>query len=85
MHIDRHKINRNSLLSSSVNSLSIDIDNLTVEVVPTLEKIMAYGINVLQYKYLNDPKIKGKSLFLNFLRNVHNQYTSFPFALRNDT
>ena len=46
----------------------MEIDNFTVEMVPFLEKVMAYGINVQQYKYLNIPKLKGKPLFLKFCK-----------------
>ena len=49
-HIDRHKISPNSALSSSVNNLSIDIDNLIIDDVRTMEQDIAYGINVVRHK-----------------------------------
>ena len=53
--IDRHKINTNSTLSSPIKNFSMDIDNLTVDDVRTMEQEIAYGINVVQHKYSNDP------------------------------
>ena len=58
-HIDRHKLNTNSTLSPSINSLSLEIDNLPVGEIHTMEKDIAHGINVVRHKYSNDPNFKG--------------------------
>ena len=50
-HIDRHKINTNSTLSPSINYLSLEIDNLTVDDIHAMEQDIAYGIKVVQHKY----------------------------------
>ena len=63
-HIDRHKLNTNSTFSPSINNLSLEIDNLTVKDIHTMEQDIAHGINVVQNKYSNDPYFKGKPLFL---------------------
>ena len=60
-HIDRHKINAKSTLSSSINNISLDVDNLTVEDILTIEHDIAYEINVIKQKYSNDPNIKGET------------------------
>ena len=86
-HIDRHKINTYPTLSSSINKISLDIDNLTVADIRTREQDIAHGINVVRYKNSIDQNLKGKPLFLKFCKkkNVHNQDTVFPLALTNDT
>ena len=63
-HIDRHKLNANSTLSSSINNLSFDIDHLTVNDIYAIGHDIAYGINVVQHKYSNYPKFEGKPVFL---------------------
>ena len=68
-HIDRHKLNTNFTLSSSINNLSIEIDHLTVKDIHRREEYIAHGINVVRHNYLNDPKLNGKPLFLKFLRS----------------
>ena len=67
-HIDRHKLSLNSLLSPSINYLSLEIDNLTVDDIHAVEQNIAHGINVVRYKYSNDPNFKGKPLFLIFCK-----------------
>ena len=67
-HIDRHKISTNSNLSSSINNISMDIYNLTIYDIRTMEQNIAYGINVVQHRYSNESKFKGKPLFLKFCK-----------------
>ena len=67
-HIDCHKISINSTLSQTINNISYDIDNLTVEDIQTMEQDIAHGINVVRHKYSNDPYFKGKPLFLEFCK-----------------
>ena len=63
----------------------MNIDNLTVDDVRTMEQDIAYGINVVRHKYSNDPNFKGKPLLLKLSKkNVHDQDTVFPLALRKD-
>ena len=68
-HIDRHKLSTNSTFSSSIDNISLDIDHLTVDDIHMMERDIAQGINVVRHKYSNDPKIKGKPLFLKFYKN----------------
>ena len=65
-NIDRHKNITNSTLSSSMNKISTDIENHTVDDVRTLEQDIAYGIKVVTRRYSNDTNLKGKPIFLNF-------------------
>ena len=51
IHIDRDKIGTDSALSSSINNISMDIDNLTIDDIHTMEQNIAYKINVAQRKY----------------------------------
>ena len=67
-HIDRHKLNTNSTFSPSINNLSLEIDNLTVEDIHTMEQDFAHGINLVRHKYSNDPNFKGKPRFLKFCK-----------------
>ena len=67
-HIDRHKLNTNSTLSSSINNLSLDFDHLTVVDIHMMEQDIEHGINVVRHKYSNDPNFKGKPLFLKFCK-----------------
>ena len=69
-HIDRQKLNTNSTLSPLINNLSIEIDNLTIDDIHTMEQDIAQGINVVQHKYSNDPNFKGKPLFLKFSKKL---------------
>ena len=69
-HIDRHKLNTMSTFSPSINSLSLEIDNLNVEGIHTMEQDFAHEINVLGQKYSNDPNFKTKPLFLKFLQKL---------------
>ena len=55
----------------------MDKDNLTVDDVSTMEQDIAYGINLAQQKYSNDPNFKGKLLFLNFCRKCSQSEHSF--------
>ena len=84
-HIDRHKLNTNSTITPTINNLSCDIDNFTVEDIQIMEQDIAHGINVVQHKYSNDPNIKGKPLFLKFCKNVLAQDIVFLHALINGT
>ena len=43
-HIDRHKLNTNSTLSSSINKISLDIDHLTIDDIHMMEQGIAHGI-----------------------------------------
>ena len=74
-HIDRHKLNTKSSISPSINNLSLEIDNLTVDYIHKMEQDFAHGINVVRHKYANYPNFKGKPLFLKFCkkssRSVH--------------
>ena len=66
--IDRPKLKTNSTpLTSSIN-LPLEIDNLTVDDIHTMEQDIAHGINVVQHKYSNDPNFKGKPFFLKFCK-----------------
>ena len=67
-HIDRQNLNTNSTLSPFINNLSIEIDNLTVDDIHTMEQVIAHGKNVVRHKYSNDPNFKGKPLFLKFCK-----------------
>ena len=49
-HIDRHKLNRNTTITPTINNLSCDIDNLTVEDIQIMEQDIAHGINVVRHK-----------------------------------
>ena len=51
------------MLSSLINIISTEIDNLTVDDIRTMKQDMAYGHNVVQRKYSNDANFKGKRLF----------------------
>ena len=63
-HIDRHNLNTNSFPSYSRNSLSFDIDHLTVNYIHAIEQVITYGINVVRHNYSNDPNFKGNQHFL---------------------
>ena len=75
-HIDRHKLNTNSTFSPSINNLSLEIDNLKVKDIHTMEQDIGHGINIVRQRYSNDPNFKGKPLFLKFCqlcsRSGHN-------------
>ena len=62
-HIDRHKLTTNSTFSTSINNLSLEIDNLTVDDIHAMEQDIAHRITVVRHKYSNDPNFKGKPLF----------------------
>ena len=68
IHMDRHETSTNSTLSSIINNISLDIDNLTVRVARTMKHDIAYGNNVVRHKYSNDPNFKGKTLFFKFCK-----------------
>ena len=68
-YIDRHKLMPNSTITPTINNLSYDIDNLTVEDIQIIEQDIAHGINVVRHKYSNDPNFKGKPVFLNISKN----------------
>ena len=61
-HIHRHKLNTNSPLSSSINSLSLDIDPIRLDDIHMMDEHIAHGINVVRHKYSNHPIFKGKPL-----------------------
>ena len=65
-HIDRHKLSTNYPLTSSINNISLDIDDLTVKDVRGMAPKILYGINAVRQKYSNDPYSKGKPLCLTF-------------------
>ena len=67
-HIDRHQLSKNSNLSPSLNNLSFEGDNLTVDKIHIMEQDVAHGINVVRHKYSNDPNFKGKQVFLEFYK-----------------
>ena len=69
-HIDRHKLTTNNTLSPTINSLTQDIDQLTVDNFHIMEQDIAHGINVVRHKYSNDPNFKGKPLFLKFCKKI---------------
>ena len=46
-HIDRPKLSTNSTLSPSINNLSFEIGNLTVDDIHTIEQDIAHGIKVV--------------------------------------
>ena len=64
-HIDRHKLFTNSTFPPSINNLSIEIDNLTVDDIQTTEQNFSHGINVVRHRFSKGPNFKGKPLFLN--------------------
>ena len=66
--IDRPKINSNSTLSSFLNKISLDIDNLTKDDKRKMEQHIVQGINVLRHKYSDNPNFKLKTLFLKFCK-----------------
>ena len=47
--IDRHNLNTNSTLSPSINKLSFEIDNLTVDDKHTMEQDIALGTNEVRH------------------------------------
>ena len=57
-HIDRHKLNTNSNLSTPINNLSLEIDNPTIDYLHAMEQGIAHGIKIMQHKYSNDPNFK---------------------------
>ena len=63
-HIDSQK---NSTLSLFINSISMDINNLTVDDLHTMEQKIAYGINVVKHNYSKDPNFKRKATIPQFL------------------
>ena len=67
-HIDRHKLTTNPTLSTSINNLSLEIDNLTVDDIHAMEQILLN--NVVRHKYSNDPSFKGKPLYLKFFKKM---------------
>ena len=67
-HIDRHKINLKPTFSPSIKNLSMELDNLTVEAIQSIEHDIAHGINVVRHKYSNDPDFKGNHSFSNFAK-----------------
>ena len=69
-HIDRHKLKTKSTLSPSIDNFSLEIDNLTVDEIHTMEQHIAHGVNVVRQKYSNDPNFKGKQLFLKFCKKM---------------
>ena len=71
-HIDRHNLNTNSTLSTSINNLSLEIGNLTVDDIHAMKQVIAHGINVIQHKYSNEnyPNLKRKPLFLKFCKKM---------------
>ena len=58
IHIDRHKLNTNSAPSHSINNLSLEVDNLTVDDIHAIEQYIAHGINEVRHKCSNDPNFK---------------------------
>ena len=67
-HIGRHKLSTNSTSSPMVYNPSLEIDNLTVDDVHTMEQDTAHGINIIRHKYSNDPNFNGKALFPKFCK-----------------
>ena len=64
----------------------MEIENLAVEDVRTMEQCIVYSINVKRHKYSNYPRFKGKPLVLKFCKKtVHEQDTVFPGAPIKDT
>ena len=64
----------------------MDIDNLTVNHIRTMEQDIACGVNFVRHKYSNETIFEGKPLFLKFCeKKVHNQDTVVPLALKNNT
>ena len=68
-HIDRHKLSTISILSSSINNLSLDIDHLTADDINMMKQDIAQGINVVGHKYSNDPNSKGNHSSKNCVKN----------------
>ena len=58
-HIDRHELNANPTSLSTINNLSLEIDNLAVDDDHKMKQNIAHGINVVRHKYSNDPNFKG--------------------------
>ena len=81
-HIDRHKLTKNSSLSPPINNLSLEIDNLTIDGIHTIEQDIAHGINVVRHKYSYDPIFKGKPLFLKFCKKCSRSDIVFLRALK---
>ena len=50
-----------------------------------MEQDIAHGINVVRHKYSNDPNFKGKTLFLKYCKNAHNQDIVLLRALKKGT
>ena len=80
-HLDRHKLNTNSTLSSSINNFSLDIDRLTVNDIHMMEEDIALGTNVVRHKYSNDTNFKSKPLFLKFCRKCSRSGHSISLVL----
>ena len=69
-HFDRYKLTTNSTLSTSINNLSLEIDNLTVDDIHAMEQDIAHGINVVRQMYSNDPNFKGKTTLFKILQKL---------------
>ena len=81
-HFDRHKLKTNPTSLHSINNLSLEIDNLTVDDIHTMEQDIAHGINKVRHKYSNYPNFKGKPLFLKFYKIAQAPDIVFLRALR---
>ena len=79
-HFDRHKLSTNSTFSLSINNLSLEIDNLTVDDIHTVEQDIAHRINVVRHKYSNDSNFEGKLLFLNFCKKKFSLRTLYFYV-----
>ena len=69
--LDRHKLNTNSTITPTINNLSCDIINLTVEDMQIMEQDIAHDINVVRHKYSNDPFSEILQKMLTFRTQNH--------------
>ena len=70
-HIDRHKLNTNSTITPTINNLSCDIINLTIEDIQIMEQDIAHDINLVRHKYSNDPFSEILQKMLTFRTQNH--------------
>ena len=64
----------------------MDIDNLTIGYVCTMEQNNGYGNNVVRYKYSNYPNFNRKPRLPKFCKTyVYTQDKIFPLAPRQST
>ena len=62
-HRDPHELTANSILSTWLNKINTNVDNLIVDDVRVLEQALSYGIKLLRLKYSSYPNLNMKMVF----------------------